>query len=444
MYSVDIIAAFDFLSCEIKIGTLEYERLKGNASFRFAFEREFLARLPRVSLSADLGVFLGTQAGAGRLFSFLGDALPDRWGRALIDKKERLDAVEKNRVPRTFDDFDYLVRIDDATRMGGLRFKSNGKYLGTNNTPNNIPPIANLDTFIREARMIEEADKKGLPIQKTWIDNAIVPGSSLGGARPKLNVIDNEGDLWIAKIPSLNDVYDVGLWEHFACNLAKRAGIDVAESKVLRIGPTPYHTLLSKRFDRVNGKRVHFASSLTLSGLKDGDNASNGKGYVDIVDTMAGKAGMCSLKENIEELFRRVAFNILIGNHDDHFRNHGFLLRKDGWELSPAYDLNPTNQKNQVLSVTPYSNDSSLKNLLQASEYYLINKNKAEQIIQEVVIAVRNWRQVAKNSGIPQSEQERFSARFGWSLMEADSLFPDLESSKENREDPSKGYDPWN
>ena len=411
MYSIEIIGAFDFLPKETLIGTLEYERVKGNPSYRFQYDQGFLSSFPNVSLSADLGQFLGLQTSDIGIFRFLGDAIPDRWGRALIDKRERMEAQEAGRLPRTFDDFGYLVRIDDSTRMGALRFRYNGQYLGVTSDNRTVPPLTSLETFIRETQLIEEAERKGTPVRKQWIDNVILPGSSLGGARPKLSVIDECGNLSIAKIPSVNDTYDIGLWEHFACTLARKAGINTAETRVLRIGSTPYHTLLSKRFDRAGSRRIHFASSLTLCGLKDGDNAANGKGYPDIIDAMAGDAGIYSLERNIRELYRRAAFNILIGNHDDHFRNHGFLLRQDGWELSPAYDLNPSNETTQVLAISPYSNHSSIKALLDASEYYLIRHNDAADIIREVTLAVKGWRQVARNLRIPEQEQVRFANR---------------------------------
>ena len=416
MYSIEVLAAFDFLPEEIVIGILDYERVKGNPSYRFQYDQGFLSSFPNVSLSADLGQFLGLQTSDIGIFRFLGDALPDRWGRALIDKRERMEAQEAGRLPRTFDDFGYLVRIDDSTRMGALRFRYNGQYLGVTSDNRTVPPLTSLETFIRETQLIEEAERKGTPVRKQWIDNVILPGSSLGGARPKLSVIDECGNLSIAKIPSVNDTYDIGLWEHFACTLARKAGINTAETRVLRIGSTPYHTLLSKRFDRAGSRRIHFASSLTLCGLKDGDNAANGKGYPDIIDAMAGDAGINSLERNIRELYRRAAFNILIGNHDDHFRNHGFLLRQDGWELSPAYDLNPSNETTQVLAISPYSNHSSIKALLDASEYYLIRHNDAADIIREVTLAVKGWRQVARNLRIPEQEQVRFANRIEWGM----------------------------
>lgn len=419
MYSIEVLGAFDFLAEEVKIGVLEYERIKGNASYRFVYENDFLLNFPKIKLSADIGLFQGIQSSVGPFFSCFGDALPDRWGRALIDKRERLQAAKNGKVPRVFDDFGYLVRIDDLTRMGALRFKYNGKYLGSDDMGRRVPPISTLGNFIREAHEIELSEQKGdRIIREDWLYNVWEQGSSLGGARPKANVIDDDDNLWIAKIPSVKDSYDVGLWEHFACTLAKAAGINVAETSVLKIGPTPYHTLLSKRFDRIGTKRKHFASSLTLTGFRDGDGADNGRGYIDIAETMAGQCGVVELDNNLAELFRRIVFNIVIGNCDDHFRNHGFLLTKDGWTLSPAYDLNPTNSLAQALMITTGTNSSSLSSLLEASDYYLIDKNTAKEIMRSVCDCVSQWRRHAKNLGIPENEQERFAKRFDNSLAE--------------------------
>lgn len=422
MYSIEVYAAFDFLPEEVMVGTLEYERIKGNASYRFSYSEDFLKRFPGISLSADLGHFPGIQAAANRIFSCFGDTLPDRWGRALIDKRERILAAGQGRIPRTFDDFGYLVRIDDRTRMGAFRYKYRNDYLGGETEGMRVPPVESLDSFIRDAQMLEKAEQRGTVLVDRWVDNVWRQGSSLGGARPKSNVVDADGSLWIAKIPSVRDTYDIALWEHFACLLARKAGIEVAQTRLLRIGPTPYHTLLSKRFDREETRRIHFASSLTLTGLKDGDSASEGKGYLDIANVMVGAAGIAHPRKNLEELYRRVAYYIAIGNQDDHFRNHGFLLGKSGWELSPAYDINPTNALTQSLLISENSNRSSLRELLLASDYYLIERSLARQVIQEVCDAVRPWRQVAKNTGIPVSEQERFAKRFEQALAEGDAL----------------------
>ena len=183
--------------------------------------------------------------------------------------------------------------------------------------------------------------------------------------------------------------------------------------RLLKLDSVKYHTLLSRRFDRTdNGRRRHFASALTLANLKDGDNASTGHGYLDIVDVIIGPTGVTDTNAMLKELYRRVAFNICIGNHDDHFRNHGFLLGKNGWKLSPAYDLNPTNMTAQSLLISSNTNESSLDSLLDACEDYMIDHKEAETIISEVKQGLRTWRRIAAQCQIPKPEQERFAQRF--------------------------------
>ena len=233
---------------------------------------------------------------------------------------------------------------------------------------------------------------------------------ALGGARPKASVIDENRILYIAKFPSRKDDYDVGLWEHFSHLLAKKAGVNAAETRVISTSDK-YHTLLSQRFDRrEDGKRIHFASAMTLLGLNDGDNANTGNGYLDMVDFILQNC--TNVEDNLKELYRRVAFNICIGNTDDHFRNHGFLLTAKGWTLSPAYDMNPTLNEYQSLLINSHSNKSDLNELLNSCEEYMIQKNIAQQIIGEVLVAVKDWKILATRLRIERNEQERFSSVF--------------------------------
>jgi serine/threonine-protein kinase HipA len=245
-----------------------------------------------------------------------------------------------------------------------------------------------------------------LPDRK-WIAQLVQPGTSLGGARPKANVIDTDKTLYVAKFPSRKDDYDVGLWEHFSHLLATKAGINAAKTKVLATGEK-YHTLLSQRFDRTQeGKRIHFASAMTLLGLSDGDNATTGHGYLDIVDFIIQSC--TDVERNLQELYRRVAFNICIGNSDDHFRNHGFLLTAKGWTLSPAYDMNPTLNEYQSLLISSTSNKADLSILLDACEDYMLNRNTAEKIISEVIEVLKEWRRLAVRQGITKREIDMFS-----------------------------------
>ena len=229
----------------------------------------------------------------------------------------------------------------------------------------------------------------------------------MGGARPKASVIDTDKTLYIAKFPSRKDDYDAGLWEHFSHLLAIKAGVKAAKTKVLTTGEK-YHTLFSQRFDRTQeGKRIHFASAMTLLGLNDGDNATTGHGYLDIADFIIQNC--TNVENNLHELYRRVLFNICIGNSDDHFRNHGFLLTAKGWTLSPAYDMNPTLNEYQSLLVSSTSNKAELGILLDACEDYMLNRKTAEKIILEVIEAVKGWRELATRLRISQREMDIFA-----------------------------------
>ncbi|MBR5912498.1 MAG: HipA domain-containing protein [Bacteroidales bacterium] len=212
--------------------------------------------------------------------------------------------------------------------------------------------------------------------------------------------------LCVAKFPSRNDDYDVALWEHHSHLLAKTAGVVAAETSVIETGGK-HHALLSKRFDRTaNGRRKHFASAMTLLGLTDGCDAKTGHGYLDIVDFILQNC--CDVESNLRQLYRRVAFNIAIGNSDDHFRNHGFLLTSRGWTLAPAYDMNPTLNDHQSLLINSNTNRADLDVLLASSEEFMINKDEARQIIEEVKISVSRWNTLAKRLGIAKREMDTF------------------------------------
>ena len=166
--------------------------------------------------------------------------------------------------------------------------------------------------------------------------------------------------------------------------------------------------MLSRRFDRKeDGKRIHFASAMTLLGLNDGDNANTGHGYLNIVDFILQNC--TNVEDNLQELYRRVAFNICIGNTDDHFRNHGFLLTAKGWTLSPAYDMNPTLNEFQSLLVSSTSNKAELSILLDTSEDYMLNRKIAEKIISEVIEVVKGWREMATRLSISKREMDIFA-----------------------------------
>ena len=405
-----VFADFDWLKEPRLIGELGYESLRGSDSYGFCYSDDWLRDYGNLFLSDDLNNYPGQQytAPGKDIFGCFSDALPDRWGRTLINRREQILAKEEKRPVRRLSSFDYLVGIEDYSRMGGLRFKDSldGEYINASEVLR-IPPITDIRELIAASSEIEKSEEENHLPERRWIEQLVQPGSSLGGARPKASVIDENKILHIAKFPSRKDDYDTGLWEHFSHLLAKKAGIHAAETRVIFTNDK-YHTLLSRRFDRKeDGKRIHFASAMTLLGLNDGDNANTGHGYLDIVDFILQNC--TNVEDNLQELYRRVAFNICIGNSDDHFRNHGFLLTAKGWTLSPAYDMNPTLNEFQSLLVSSTSNKAELGILLDTCEDYMLNRKIAGKIISEVIEVVKGWREMATRLSISKREMDIFA-----------------------------------
>ena len=410
MKKLYVYADFDWLKEVELIGELGYESLRGTDSYSFTFNNEWLKKHSGLFLSDDLNNYSGQQYTQPDkdIFGCFSDALPDRWGRTLLLRREQIAAAEEKRPVRRLSSFDFLTGIDDFSRMGGFRFKEDldGEFINVSESLK-IPPLTDIRELIAASAEIEKCEENNMLPDRKWIAQLVQPGTSLGGARPKANVIDTDKTLYVAKFPSRKDDYDVGLWEHFSHLLAIKAGINAATTKVLTTGEK-YHTLLSNRFDRTQeGKRIHFASAMTLLGLSDGDNATTGHGYLDIVDFIIQNC--TDVERNLQELYRRVAFNICIGNTDDHFRNHGFLLTAKGWTLCPAYDMNPTLNEYQSLLISADSNKADLSILLDACEDYMLNRKTAEKIVSEVIDAVKNWREMAIRLGLSKREMDMFA-----------------------------------
>ncbi|MCK9629394.1 MAG: type II toxin-antitoxin system HipA family toxin [Bacteroidales bacterium] len=405
-----VYADFDWLKEVEFVGELGYESFRGSDSYSFKFCDEWLKKHGDLFLSDDLNNYPGQQYTLPDkdMFGCFSDALPDRWGRTLMLRREQIAAKEENRSVRRLSSFDFLTGIDDFSRMGAFRFKKvqDGEYINVTE-PLKIPPLTDIRDLIAASTEIEKSEENNVLPDRKWIARLVQPGSSLGGARPKASVIDTDKTLYIAKFPSQKDDYDAGLWEHFSHLLAIKAEINAASTKVLATDQK-YHTLLSQRFDRTReGKRIHFASAITLLGLNDGDNANTGHGYLDIVDFIIRNC--TKVENNLQELYRRIAFNICIGNSDDHFRNHGFLLTAKGWTLSPAYDMNPTLNEYQSLLISSSTNKADLGILLDACEDYMLNKKTAEDIILKVVSVVRGWRELATRLGISRKDIDMFA-----------------------------------
>ena len=413
MTKIYVYADFNWLKKVELVGELSMQSIRGKESYSFEFSKDWLKNYGSIQLSDDINNYTGIQycQQNNEIFGCFADSLPDRWGRTLILRREQILAMEEKRPVRKLTEFDFLTGIDDYTRIGGFRYKIDptGEFINTSNKLQ-IPPITEIKELVRASNEIELSEEKNTLPQKKWLFQLIQPGTSLGGARPKATIIDENKHLYIAKFPSRNDLYDVGLWEHLSHLLAKESGLNCSESKVIKAG-NKYHTLLSKRFDRTaDNKRIHYASAMTMLGLKDGCNANTGNGYLDIVNYIIKNC--CNVDYNLKELYRRVAFNISIGNSDDHFRNHGFLLTPQGWTLSPAFDINPSLSKEQSLLINSYTSKSDLNILLDSCEEYMLNHNTAKQIIEEVLKGISKWKLLANKINIPQSEQNIFKDRF--------------------------------
>ena len=413
MKTLYVYADFDWLTSPVLVGELGYESLRGSDTYAFQYADDWLRQYGSLFLSADINNYSGqqyTQPGCD-IFGCFSDALPDRWGRLLLNRREQILATEEKRPMRRLSSYDYLLGIDDFSRMGGFRLKTeiDGPFINCDNFLR-IPPLTDIRSLVAASMEIEKSEEQNIMPEKKWILQLLHPGTSLGGARPKAVVRDTDGSLYVAKFPSRNDDYDVSLWEHLSHLLAKKAGVSAAETRVMETGGK-HHALLSKRFDRTSeGKRIHFASAMTLLGLTDGCDAQSGNGYLDIADFILQNC--CDVEYNLRQLFRRVAFNVAIGNSDDHFRNHGFLLTPKGWTLSPAYDMNPTLSEYQSLLITSSTNKADLGLLLGASEEYMIGKEEAGSIIQEVKDAVSAWKNTAVNIGIGKRETDLFEQVF--------------------------------
>ncbi len=397
-----IIYVYDHFSVSepILLGRLYVNALRGNETYSFEFEDSWLESTNfSIPLDPDLMPYGGRQFPSGKgIFGLFADASPDRWGRLLMMKKERLLADSEKRKPNKLNDSDYLMGVYDETRMGGIRFKldPDGEFL-SNDKETATPPWTTLRTLEEASRNFEDDAKK---LSAKWLNQLIRPGSSLGGARPKATVIDTEGNLWIAKFPSQNDTNNTGAWEKVVHDLARMCGLNVPESK-LETFSSLGSTFLVKRFDRDKNRRIHFASAMTLLGKTDGASAADGTSYLDIASFI--KSNGAKPKADLLELWKRIVFNIAVSNTDDHLRNHAFIYTKSGWVLSPLYDVNPVPYGNDLaLNIDEMRSEQSVDIAIDTAHHFGINETDAKKIADEIITVVRdNWEKIAKEYKIP-------------------------------------------
>jgi len=407
-----VYADWNMFESPLLVGRLWFSTLRGKEVYSFEYDTEWIKT--GISIDPELPLFSGKHfAGSNDNFGIFKDSSPDRWGQMLMKRREILLSKMEKRATRTFFGIDFLMGVHDSHRMGGLRFKEciNDDFM-SNDTRLAAPPW----TSLRELEYaVEQYEKNADELDETtlkWINQLVGPGSSLGGARPKADVLDAEGQQWIAKFPSNKDDSDVGLWEMVVHELALQAGITVPNASIRKLGSS-YHTFLSQRFDRTEGKRrIHFASAMTLLQRTDGDDSDSGVSYLELVSFI--KSECADVTANLEELFRRVLFSVCVSNTDDHLRNHGFLYTEAGWTLSPAFDINANETGTGLkLNIDEEDNSLDIDLVMRTAAHYLIDVERAEALRTGVLGAVSNWRKVAAKYAISTSEMERKARAFG-------------------------------
>ncbi|EKA95304.1 type II toxin-antitoxin system HipA family toxin [Proteus mirabilis] len=409
---VEVYADWQPIEAPLLIGQLAYSDSSRGGVFSFAYDKTFLTSTYRLQIDPILTLHSGELYNdeADKNFRAFLDSSPDRWGRILMQRRAAIEARKGIRATSRLNELDYLLGVHDSYRMGGIRFKRAGSNAFLDdNSEFTAPPMTSLRELEHAAMQIEKDDNIDSDEYYRWLKMLISPGSSLGGARPKACVTDEQGHLWIAKFPNLNDTHDVGAWEMVCYELALAAGVDMFPSEIRQFS-SGHHTFLTKRFDREGEKRLHFSSAMTQLQYYDGEQ-SQGASYLEIAEFISNCGAQT--EADLAQLWRRIVFNIAVSNTDDHLRNHGFLLTKNGWKLSPAYDLNPIVGKHGLhLNITDADNALDYQLAFDVKDFFRLSQTQATQIYDEVLIAVKQWQTVAKQLGISRAEQAMKKSAF--------------------------------
>ena len=402
------------LNSSILIGELYSETLRGKEIFSFAYNKEWLESDYTYQLDPNLELFEGIQylSDEKSNFGLFLDSSPDRWGRVLMKRREAALARKEERKANKLFETDFLLGVFDGHRMGALRFKLNKEESFLNdNKKLASPPWTSIRELEQISLRLEDDDSLDNPDYLKWLQMLVSLGSSLGGARPKASILDEKRNLWIAKFPSKNDTDDIGAWEMVTYELAIESGIEMAASKAQKFSSNQ-HTFLTQRFDRTtDGKRIHFASAMTLLGYIDGADAFSGVSYLEIVDFISKNGA--NPENDLKQLWRRIVFSICVSNTDDHLRNHGFLLTEKGWVLSPAYDINPVETGTGLkLNISENDNALDLDLVIEVAPYFRVHKKEGKIIIHEIQKVVSKWKMIANKYGISRLEQENKADAF--------------------------------
>ncbi len=403
----EILVSVDLHGTTVLVGRLWCRTRKGRDGASFEYDPAWLRHPERFALEPALMLTAGPfHTVPGRsLFGAIGDSTPDRWGRVLMRRAERRSARREGRAPRTLSEADVLLMVDDEARTGALRFSTDptGPFLAAPGRTR-IPPLVELPRLLAAAQCVT-GDTEGEDDLRLLLG----PGSSLGGARPKASVRDTDGRLAIAKFPHVRDDLNVVLWETVALGLAEASGIDVPQRRCETIAGR--NVLIVRRFDRRAGHRLPFLSAMSMLGANERESRS----YPEIADALRRHGARP--KPDLQQLWRRILFNVLISNVDDHLRNHGFLYQDHrGWRLSPAYDLNPVpvDIRPRVLSTCIDDDDpaASVELALGTAGFYGLELNGAKVIAREVATAVTRWREVARGLGAARRDVDRMASAF--------------------------------
>jgi len=394
----------------INIGVLTAQQAKGRKAFSFEYDVNWISSKEQQVLDPDIAWFSGPQYPNGKEnFGLFTDSMPDTWGRTLMKRRAAQQAKEEGKSAEILYDIDFLLGVYDETRMGAIRFKleQDGPFLDDNHGMP-APPWSTIRELQYAAEMLE-SDVGGKEIKK-WLTMLMAPGSSLGGARPKANITDEAGDLWIAKFPSKADIIDKGAWEYLAYLLAVKSGIEMAPSRIEKVAGK-YHTFFTRRFDRNQGQRIHFASAMTMTGQNEDTIKQVQGSYLDIAEFIQYHGA--KNKHDLHQLWRRILFSISISNTDDHLRNHGFILTERGWILSPAFDINPSIDKEELaLNIDSQNNALNISLAKSVGDYFQLTNREMDTIISEIKNVTAGWKKVAHQIGISRAEQELMSTAF--------------------------------
>ncbi len=396
MTEVQVYVAND--GVDVLAGTLYSHRRRGAESATFVYTADYLGASGAYALDPELPLEIGArQTRVGRaLFGAFTDCAPDRWGRTLVIRREAALSRAEGRATRALGEVDYLLGVRDDLRQGALRFRAAaGPFLADDDT--GVPALTDLPALLDLAARAESGTADLPDLQRL-----IRVGSSLGGARPKAHVLDNNGRIAIAKFPSADrDTWNVMAWEKVALDLAKRAGINVPTSRLLNLAGR--HVLVVDRFDRTDqGVRIGYVSAMTMLEASDGEQRS----YLEIAEVIENTSAHAT--DELHQLWRRIVFSVLISNTDDHLRNHGFLHeRGDVWRLAPAFDLNPNpapGPKYLSTAIDGGDDSASLASALTVAEYFRLTTAQARGMLRQVTTAVSRWRSVAGFHGLTPTE----------------------------------------